>query len=391
MAEITQYFSQLLLTYGPGAMLDLPDHAVVVAGPQDWRYTGANWKPVEEERLVDLLRQQLGDKLSPSFQGLRQPPMFDEERRDANAPGVEVRLFPTWFIVDEAPAAGSSGSGESQAARASEKKRRIIEFCDLSVGGSGKLSYKGDAKKVDVNPIRFVGACAKGHLQDLDWRRLAHRGGDYSCRKPLFWVERGVSSDPSDISVRCGCGASVTLADLYKPKFLGRCECHSPWLTPRRIADEDCQDELHLQPRSATNTYFPQTVTLISLTKSNDRVRQTIAEHKTTIDSIRTLSNFIEVLRSIPQTKEAFKDFSDDEILKGLAASETSESQTSPNPRIAEFDLLASGAPFIGSDTAGSFLYATLARASLDLKKPWDNFLQSVVKVHRLRLWLHPT
>jgi hypothetical protein len=42
-------------------------------------------------------------------------------------------------------------------------------------------------------------------------------------------------------------------------------------------------------PRSATNTYFPQTVTLISLTKSDDRVRQTIAEHKTTIDSIRAL------------------------------------------------------------------------------------------------------
>ncbi len=33
---------------------------------------------------------------------------------------------------------------------------------------------------------------------------------DRSCRKPLFWVERGVSSDPSDISVRCTCGASVS-------------------------------------------------------------------------------------------------------------------------------------------------------------------------------------
>jgi hypothetical protein len=30
-------------------------------------------------------------------------------------------------------------------------------------------------------------------------------------------------------------------------------------------------------PRSATNTYFPQTVTVISLTKTNDKLRQTIA------------------------------------------------------------------------------------------------------------------
>ena len=94
MADITQNFSQLLLTYGPGAMLDLPEHAVVVAGLQDWRYAGSSWRPVEEERLVALLRQQLGAKLSPAFSGLRHPPMYDEDRHDLNAPGVEVRLVP---------------------------------------------------------------------------------------------------------------------------------------------------------------------------------------------------------------------------------------------------------------------------------------------------------
>lgn len=122
MADITQTFSQLLLTYGPGAMLDLPDNAVVVAGLQDWRY-GPNWKPVEEERLVTLLREQLGDKLSPGFHGLRQPPFFDEERRDANAPGVEVRLFPEWFVVDER----SSGQGDGESSSPTEKRRRIVK------------------------------------------------------------------------------------------------------------------------------------------------------------------------------------------------------------------------------------------------------------------------
>ena len=385
MADITQNFSQLLLTYGPGAMLDLPEHAVVVAGLQDWRYGGSSWRPVEEERLVALLRQQLGAKLGPAFTGLRHPPMYDEDRHDTNAPGVEVRLFPTWFLVDESstPAEngvpGASGSGV-------EKRRRIVDFTDLTITNAGKLSYKGDAKKADVNPIRFAGACAKGHLQDIDWRFLAHRNGDRSCRKPLFWVERGVSSDPSDISVRCTCGASVTLADLYKPKFLGGCACHSPWLTPRRIADEACSEDLRLLPRSATNTYFPQTVTVISLTKANDRVRQAIAEHKTTIDSIRTLPNLLDVLRVIPQTKEAFKDFSDDTIKQALATDSSESSLPNINPRIAEFDLLASGAPFIGSDAAGSFLYAeTLSRDGRGLKEPWSGFLKNVVKVHKLR------
>src|SRR5215207_9834012 len=94
MADITQSFSQLLLTYGPGAMLDLPEHAVVVAGLQGWRYAG-DWTYLREDRLVPLLRQQLTGKLSPNFAGLRQPPVHDEERHDDRAPGVEVLLFPT--------------------------------------------------------------------------------------------------------------------------------------------------------------------------------------------------------------------------------------------------------------------------------------------------------
>ena len=79
MPEVTQSFSQLLLTYGPGAMLDLPDNAVVVSGLQGWRYAG-NWQYVAEDRLVPLLREQLGDKLGADFAGLRQPPVHDEER-----------------------------------------------------------------------------------------------------------------------------------------------------------------------------------------------------------------------------------------------------------------------------------------------------------------------
>jgi hypothetical protein len=385
MADVTQSFSQLLLTYGPGAMMDLPEQAVVVSGLQGWRY-GGNWQPVAEERLVPLLRQQLGDKLGPGFAGLRQPPVYDEERHDDRAPGVEVMIFPTWFTVDEAKQPENAEKGDADAP-AGEKRRRMVEFGDLTVTTAGKLSYATDGrKKAEVNPVRFVAACTKGHLQDIDWRFLAHRNGDRSCRKALYWVEQGVSSDPSDISVRCSCGAFVTLGDLYKPKFIGGCGCYSPWLQPKRLTGEACDNDLRLLPRSATNTYFPQTVTVISLTRSDDRVRQTIEEHRTTIDSIRALPNFIDVVRSLPTTKGAFAEFSDDEILRALNTSGSVDASLAANPRIAEFDLLASGNPVIGNDAPGSFLYAeTLDRSRLALKPLWDNLLHGVVKVHRLR------
>jgi hypothetical protein len=382
MSDVTQSFSQLLLTYGPGAMLDLPEHAVVVSGLQGWRYSG-NWQPVSEERLLSVLRQQLGEKLGPNFSGIRQPPAQDEERHDHNAPGVEVTIFPTWFTADEPkrPVAADSSSDDNGAS--DEKRRRMIEFSDLTATAAGKLSYNGEGKKVDVNPVRFVAACSKGHLQDIDWRFLIHRNGDRSCRKPLYWVERGVSSDPSDISVRCTCGASVTLGDLYRPAFLGNCQAVSPWLKPPRIGGETCDRDVRLLPRSATNTYFPLTVTTISLTKSQDHARQTIQEHRTIIDGIRSLPNFVQVLRSLPQTKQAFAGFSDEEIVRALEQ-ESATAAPSVNPRAAEFDLLASGAEVIGNDGPTSFLYAeTLPRTAF--RAPWDACLKSIVKVHRLR------
>lgn len=112
------------------------------------------------------------------------------------------------------------------------------------------------------------------------------------------------------------------------------------------------------------------------------KVRQTIEEHRTTIDSIRALPNFLEVLRSIPQTRDAFIEFSDDDILRAMDASSATAGSSSSNPRIAEFDLLASGAAVIGHDDPGSFLFAeTLHGQSLKLDMPWDRFLKGVVKV----------
>ena len=102
--------------------------------------------------LYPLLRQQLGDKLGPDFAGLRQPPVQDEERRDDRAPAIEVLVFPTWFTVDESAAPRSPASDDGSASAASEKRRRIVEFSDLTVTKAGKLSYKVDGKKAEVNP-----------------------------------------------------------------------------------------------------------------------------------------------------------------------------------------------------------------------------------------------
>lgn len=93
----------------------------------------------------------------------------------------------------------------------------------------------------------------------------------------------------------------------------------------------------------------------------------------------------VSILRRNRQTKDDFAKFTDGEIEKAISSSAVdSEAATSQNPRVAEFDTLASGAETIGHDGSQSVLFAeTLARSKL--KGNLANIVKAVVKVNRLR------
>ena len=56
MAQPQLRRSQLVTTFGPGCMIDLPDTSVIVAGLDHWRYDGSRIPVIEEPRLVEKLR-----------------------------------------------------------------------------------------------------------------------------------------------------------------------------------------------------------------------------------------------------------------------------------------------------------------------------------------------
>ena len=119
-------------------------------------------------------------------------------------------------------------------------------------------------------------ACKKGHIGDIDWYAFAH-GGATSCRRPLWIDERGTSGDLSEVWVRCECGqAERPIIDAIKlpTNPLGHCDGSRPWLGP--FMKEPCGDLNRLLIRTASNAYFPQTMSVISLPDRNETVAEAV-------------------------------------------------------------------------------------------------------------------
>ena len=87
--------SQLLWTYGPGALVDLPNLSVVTMGTDRWEKDRC--QPIEEPRLLAAVKSVLGGQVA----SLRMPPfqsseIIDPFSAEANI-GVPVEPFPRWL------------------------------------------------------------------------------------------------------------------------------------------------------------------------------------------------------------------------------------------------------------------------------------------------------
>ncbi len=134
-------------------------------------------------------------------------------------------------------------------------------------------------RSLNVVPIRFVRACRQGHIGDIDWYQFVH-GGDAACQRQgrqLFLDQRGTSGDLAEISVRCTCGAQRNLAQigLEKAAVFGLCDGARPWLGP--AMRERCSETNRLLVRTASNAYFPQRMSVISLPERDATVREAVS------------------------------------------------------------------------------------------------------------------
>ena len=174
--------SQLITTFGPGSMMDLPDHSVLVGGLDHW---SGDKEEVAEPRLLEKLKEALGiTELK-----MHSPPAdHGDPTRPPN--GIVAWQFPEWFITQNAVADQDGG--------AKFRSRRLVNRTSLS---RGKFIDR-NKKRQHVVPVRFVRACKHGHIGDIDWYAFVHDDRKSECRRSLWLDELDTSGDISSIQVR---------------------------------------------------------------------------------------------------------------------------------------------------------------------------------------------
>jgi len=241
--------SQIITTFGPGAMVDLPRHSVIVGGLDDWTFGDAK-RPVSESRLVAKLESLLGVR---NLQ-LLAPPVESNEP-GASPTGLTVWQFPEWFVAQYDEFRGGFR------ARPLVHRRGLVNERYQSRNG----------KRWPVVPVRFVQACTNGHISDIDWHDFVHEHSKDACRRDLWMEERGTSGDLADVIIACDCGKSRSMiqATRYGQGTLGFCSGKRPWLGPaaaERCGGEDGKAQPNrLLLRHASDAYFSQILRVISI------------------------------------------------------------------------------------------------------------------------------
>jgi hypothetical protein len=264
--------TQLLWTYGPGALIDMPSLSVVTQGIDRWDLDRC--PPITEARLLAAVKKALGSQV----ESLRMPPHVETDYTDRFSAearvGVPVRPFPRWLRCVKC---GMLAEFDSRlfVTKPNPYRPENTRFVHQSCRGSA-----GDkpAKDADAVPARFLLACREGHLDDFPWRYYVH-GGKSDCKGTLRFFESGASLQTENLWVKCdGCGAKRNMAQAFGKsgkENLPACRGRHPHLDKY---EEGCTEEPRAVLLGATNSWFPVTLSALAIPLSRDPVMQLVQD-----------------------------------------------------------------------------------------------------------------
>lgn len=288
--------SQLMFTYGVGALVDLPKISVIVSGLDDWQINPEFCRPVTESRLLQAVQFHLHN-----VEKMVSPPMVSDESGDTNPAsptfyaGVPVATFPRWMVCPRCRLLAPVSSN--------------LFKLDASIFHPDQTCYRHitcqakGAREPEVLPARFLAACENGHLDDFPWVEYVHRGKEHICEAPqLRLLELGPSGEARNLEVNCeNCNAKRRMNAAFgieNRENLPECTGRRPHL--RDYDHAQCDRKIRTISLGASNAWFPVSLSAIAIPVSADIVMQLVEEKWATLSAVKEVST-VEFLRDVGQ------------------------------------------------------------------------------------------
>ncbi|MCA0199883.1 MAG: DUF1998 domain-containing protein [Proteobacteria bacterium] len=262
--------SQLVSTFGIGAIVDLEKGSFMPMGLEDWeRVTKLPSLTIGEPRLQAMLGVS-HFRLGPVKEDI---PGSSQVRGRSAAPAVR---FPEWHECPKCHRLGREGAP-----------------FELAADG-GRLVCNGHSgAPVRTSPVRFVVACRRGHLSDFPWDWWTHRERPEGiCPTPTLYLgSHGRSAALADLFVKCtACGTKdrptrASLGNAFGGAALSgfRCTGYRPWLHDRQ---DDCDQPVRALQRGASNVHFGVPCSALSIPPASEAASLIIQEMRAILDGV---------------------------------------------------------------------------------------------------------
>lgn len=274
--------SQVITTFGPGAIVDLQTLSVIVAGIDGWH--------LDEDLVIHEPRLQRALKVKRFFSAEPASGNYFTKRGT-----VPTFLFPRYQVCTHPECATLSEPGEELVEY--NEKTQEMECKAPNCKGRGKF-------RAPTIPAPFVVACPSGHIDDFPWRAYVHRDADTNCKKRMRLVYSGTTGSVSDIWIYCACDAKRSVSDAFgenRSLALGECTRKRPWLGIKNKDPHECKHagQLRAIQRGATNGWFPLVRSALSIKEAASPIGQALKkcpQHQVEkIDSQEKLQTVLEL------------------------------------------------------------------------------------------------
>lgn len=358
--------SQLMFSFGVGALLDLPQFTALVMGLDDW--TSSLCPPLNEPRLLAALQRRVGSQCV----ALRMPPAREDSMEDVSIPdrGVPVATFPRWLRCTHCNVIAPVDSGVFKFSPDTFRPDRTCYKHKHCITNQPKYPAR-------AVPVRFVLACASGHLSDIPWVEFVHNG--QPCDRPrLVMREIGAAGNASNIHVRCvECNKNQRLSILFGQHLPFTCSGLFPHLRRR---DESCEQQVKVINLGASNLWFGQTLSALTVPKEQSVLEALVSKHWNDLHDVTDIQT-IQYLAT-PARKPELMGHAPEDVLAAITRQQQEPFQGSEPSRydmkLPEWQILSGIRPVPPDQD-------DLRLETCDAPKDLETWFEQTVLVHRLR------